>query len=191
MLYDSAYLQARDVEYVNKRHKKKHEPLVQQLYDVVDVTNAMTQFISINYEQQVQVAKGVMVKFLDAGHILGSAVTVLEVEENGKRKKIGFTGDLGRKNAPIIKDPQPIGSVDVLISESTYGGKLHDPVTGMKDSLCRVIQRTVDRGGKVIVPSFSVGRTQEIAYLLSELFDEGRLPVVPIYVDSPLAYRMF
>jgi len=114
----------------------------------VDVTTAMTQFISIHYEQQVQVADGVMVKFLDAGHILGSAVTVLEVDENGKRKKIGFTGDLGRKNVPIIKDPQPIGSVDVLISESTYGGKIHDPVTGMKDSLCKVIQQTSDRGGK-------------------------------------------
>jgi metallo-beta-lactamase family protein len=187
MLYDSAYLQERDIEYVNKRHKKKHEPMAEQLYDVVDVTNAMTQFISINYEQHVQVAKGITMKFLDAGHILGSAVTVLEVEENGKKKKIGFTGDLGRKNAPIIKDPQPMDSVDVLISESTYGGKIHEPVTGMKDSLCNIIQKTADRGGKVIVPSFSVGRTQEIAYLLSELFDEGRLPVVPIYVDSPLA----
>jgi len=135
----------------------------------------------------VQVAKGITVRFLDAGHILGSAVSVLEIEENGKRKVIGFTGDLGRKNAPIIKDPQPIGSVDYLISESTYGGKLHDPVTGTKDSLCDVIKRTSDRGGKVIVPSFSVGRTQEIVYALSELFDEGRLPVIPIYVDSPLA----
>jgi metallo-beta-lactamase family protein len=187
MLYDSAYIQERDVEYVNKRHQKKHEPLVQPLYDVVDVTTAMTQFISINYEQQVQVADGVTMKFLDAGHILGSAVTILTIEENGKSKKIGFTGDLGRKNVPIIKDPQPMDSVDVLISESTYGGKLHDPVTGMKDSLCKVIQQTSDRGGKVIIPSFSVGRTQEIVYLLSELFDEGRLPVVPIYVDSPLA----
>jgi metallo-beta-lactamase family protein len=187
MLYDSAYIQERDIEYVNKRHQKKREPLVQPLYDVVDVTTAMSQFVSVNYEQQVQVAKGISARFLDAGHILGSAVTVLEVEENGKRKIIGFTGDLGRKDVPIIKDPQPIGGVDVLISESTYGGKLHDPVTGMKDSLCKVIQQTSDRGGKVIVPSFSVGRTQEIVYLLSELFDEGRLPVVPIYVDSPLA----
>ena len=187
MLYDSAYIQERDVEYVNKRHQRKHEPLVQPLYDVVDVTSAMSQFISINYEQQVQVSKGVTVKFLDAGHILGSAVTVLEVEENGQTKKIGFTGDLGRKNIPIIKDPQPIDAVDVLISESTYGGKIHDPVAGMKDSLHDVIQKTADRGGKVIIPSFSVGRTQDIVYLLSELFDEGRLPVVPIYIDSPLA----
>ena len=187
MLYDSAYIQEHDIVYVNKKHQKKHEPLVQPLYDVVDVTTAMSQIISINYEQLVQVTDGVTVKFFDAGHILGSAVTVLEVDEHGKKKKIGFTGDLGRKNAPIIRDPQPLGSVDVLISESTYGGKNHDPVSGMKDSLCQVIQRTSDRGGKVIIPSFSVGRTQELAYLLSELFDEGRLPVVPIYVDSPLA----
>lgn len=187
MLYDSAYIQERDIEYVNKKHQKKHEPLVEPLYSVLDVTNAMSQFISVNYEQPIEIIKGVRATYLDAGHILGSVVTVLEVEENGKQKKIGFTGDLGRKNAPIIKDPQPIGSVDVLISESTYGGKLHDPVTGMKDSLCQVIKRTSDRGGKVIIPSFSVGRTQEIVYLLSELFDEGKLPTIPIYVDSPLA----
>jgi metallo-beta-lactamase family protein len=187
MLYDSAYIQERDIEYINKRNQKKHEPPIQPLYSVMDVTAAMSQFISINYEQQVQVAKGIMVRFLDAGHILGSAVTVLECEDNGKKKTIGFTGDLGRKNIPIIKDPSPIGSVDVLITESTYGGKVHDPVVGMKDSLCQVIKKTADRGGKVIIPSFSVGRTQEIVYLLSELFDEGRLPVIPIYVDSPLA----
>lgn len=187
MLYDSAYIQERDIEYINKRHQKHHEPVVEPLYNVVDVTNAMTQFISINYNQPVQVANGVVVTFFDAGHILGSAVTLLEVEEKEKRLRIGFTGDLGRKNAPIIKDPQPVGSVDILISESTYGGKLHDPVSGMKDSLCQVIKRTTDRGGKVIVPSFSVGRTQDLDNLLSELFDEGRLPIVPIYVDSPLA----
>jgi metallo-beta-lactamase family protein len=187
MLYDSAYLQERDIEFVNKKHQKNHEPLVEPLYSVEDVTTAMSQFVGINYEKPIQVAKGIMATYLDAGHILGSALTVLEVEENGKRKKIGFTGDLGRKNTPIIKDPEPIGSVDVLISESTYGGKLHDPVVGMKDSLCEVIKRTSDRGGKVIIPSFSVGRTQEIVYILSELFDEGRLPVIPIYVDSPLA----
>jgi metallo-beta-lactamase family protein len=187
MLYDSAYLQERDIEYVNKKHQKNHEPLVEPLYSVEDVTTAMSQFVSINYEKPIQVARGITATFLDAGHILGSAITVLEVEENGKRKRIGFTGDLGRKNVPIIRDPQSIGSVDVLISESTYGGKLHDPVVGMKDSLCEVIKRTSDRGGKVIIPSFSVGRTQEIVYILSELFDEGRLPVIPIYVDSPLA----
>lgn len=124
MLYDSAYIQERDIEYINKRHQKHHEPVVEPLYNVVDVTNAMTQFISINYNQPVQVANGVVVTFFDAGHILGSAVTLLEVEEKEKRLRIGFTGDLGRKNAPIIKDPQPVGSVDILISESTIRRKI-------------------------------------------------------------------
>jgi len=187
MLYDSAYLQERDIEFINKRRQKKHEPLIEPLYSVMDVTTAMSQFISINYEQPIKVAKGITATYFDAGHILGSALTMLEAEEDGKRIKLGFTGDLGRKNAPIIRDPQPIGGVDALICESTYGGKLHDPVTGMKDSICKVIKQTSGRGGKIIIPSFSVGRTQEIVYLLSELFDEGRLPIIPIYVDSPLA----
>ena len=187
MLYDSAYIQERDIEYVNKKHQKRREPQVEPLYGVVDVTTALSQFIGVKYHDPIQPVQGITAAFFDAGHILGSAVVVLEAEENGKRKRIGFTGDLGRKSVPIIKDPEPIGSVDVLISESTYGGKLHDPVTGMKGSLCQVIKQTADRGGKVIIPSFSVGRTQDIVYLLSELFDEGRLPVVPIYVDSPLA----
>ena len=187
MLYDSAYIQQRDIEYVNKRHQKKHLPAVQPIYEVEDVTAAMSQFVSIDYEREVQITPSITAQFLDAGHILGSAVTILKIDEKGKNKTIGFTGDLGRKNVPIIRDPQPIGNVDVLISESTYGGKLHDPVAGMKDSLCNIIRRTSERGGKIIIPSFSVGRTQDIVYLLSELFDEGRLPVIPIYVDSPLA----
>jgi metallo-beta-lactamase family protein len=187
MLYDSAYIQERDIEYVNKKHTKRKEPLVEPLYTVLDVTDAMNQFIGINYNQPITVAKGVHVTLLDAGHILGSSLVVCDVEEDGKTKRIAFTGDLGRKNAPILRDPQQLDETDVLISESTYGGKFHDPVDGMKDSLAEVIKRTVDRGGKVIVPSFSVERTQEIVYLLSELFDEGRLPVIPIYVDSPLA----
>ncbi|MFZ1976321.1 MAG: MBL fold metallo-hydrolase, partial [Bacteroidota bacterium] len=187
MLYDSAYIQERDIQYVNKKHTKKHEPLVQPLYDVVDVTDILQQFISVSYEHRIQVCNGVYATFFDAGHILGSAVTFLEIEEKGKTLLVGFTGDLGRKNMPIIKDPQPMPPVDFLITESTYGGKIHEPVTNMKDSLCRVIQRTTERDGKVVIPSFSVGRTQEVVYLLHELFEEGRLPTVPIYIDSPLA----
>ncbi len=187
MLYDSAYIQERDIEYVNKRHQRKNLPLVHPLYDITDVTAVMSQFISVDYNRDFMITKKISAKFLDAGHILGSAITVLEIEDNGKRKRIGFTGDLGRKDAPIIKDPEPLSDIDILISESTYGGKLHDPVSGMKDSLLHIISNTVDRGGKIIIPSFSVGRTQDIVYLLSELFNEGRLPVIPIYVDSPLA----
>lgn len=187
MLYDSAMIQERDVEYINNKKKKKHEPLVQPLYDVIDVTNALSQFVSVNYDKWIGVGNGIRFKFLDAGHILGSAITLIEAEDKGRIISIGFTGDLGRKNAPIIKDPEQIDKVDVLISESTYGAKVHEPIESMKDSLNEIIKRTVDRGGKVIIPAFSVGRTQEVVYSLSELFNEEKLPIIPIYVDSPLA----
>jgi len=187
MLYDSAMIQERDIEYINRKKAKKNEPPVEPLYGVLDVTNALSHFVGVNYGKWVNINSGIRFKYIDAGHILGSAVTIVEFDYSGKKLRIGFTGDLGRKNLPIIKDPEPIDWVDILIMESTYGGKLHDPIEGMKDSLCNVIKTAVNRGGKVIIPSFSVGRTQEIVYVLSELFDEGRLPVIPIYVDSPLA----
>ncbi len=187
MLYDSAYLQERDIEYVNKKHAKKNLPPVEPIYDVIDVTQTLQQFLGINYHYPLQVAKGIHATFYDAGHILGSAITVLEIEENGKVQRIGFSGDLGRKNMPILRDPEYVDVLDVFILESTYGGRIHEPADNMKESLYEVIHKTVNRNGKIIIPSFSVGRTQEIVYLLHELFKEGRLPSIPIYVDSPLA----
>jgi metallo-beta-lactamase family protein len=187
MLYDSAYIQERDVEYVNKRNERRHEPPAEPLYTVTDVTETMTRFISMNYGEPFDVVGGVRATFVDAGHILGSAVTLYEMQENGRKVRLGFTGDLGRKNSPIIRDPEPIGDVEYFISESTYGGKVHAPITGMKDDLYAVIKRTVDRGGKLIVPAFSVERTQELLYVLSELINEKRVPQIPVYVDSPLA----
>jgi metallo-beta-lactamase family protein len=190
LLYDSAYLNERDVEYVNKKHRKRHEPLVEPLYTEADVKEAVDLFSSIPYRQPQEIADGVVLTFLDAGHILGSAVTVLQIREGQKQLRLGFTGDLGRKQMPILKDPEPMADVDVLLSESTYGGKIHEPIAGMKESLLAVLQRTVERGGKVIVPSFSVGRTQELVYLLFQLCDEGRLPALPVYVDSPLSVNV-
>ncbi|MBM4167626.1 MAG: MBL fold metallo-hydrolase [Ignavibacteria bacterium] len=187
MLYDSAFLQQRDVEFVNKRHKKKNEALVEPLYTEEDVDETIDQFVSIGYRQAFQVAPGIVLQFFDAGHILGSAAMLLEVEHNGRTQRIGFTGDLGRKDMPILRDPQPIGDVDYLICESTYGGKNHDPATGMRESLLRVVKEAVEQGGKIIIPSFSVGRTQELIYKFFQLCDEGRLPPIPVYVDSPLA----
>ena len=187
MLYDSAYLQERDLEYVNKKHRKKGEPEVGPIYTSEDVDATIDQVVGVGYRQPLEIAKGVVLRFFDAGHILGSAVTLLEVEEDGRVLRLGFTGDLGRKQMPILKDPQPLGDVDVLISESTYGGKNHEPITGMHNSLATAIRRTAERGGKVIVPSFSVGRTQELVYALFQLFDEGALPAIPVFVDSPLA----
>lgn len=187
MLYDSAYLNERDVEFLNKKHAKKHEPLVEPLYRREDVDAALTQFVPVKYRRPTGVLPGVAVTFFDAGHILGSAAPLLEIEERGTTIRLGFTGDLGRKQMPILKDPESMGNVDWLISESTYGARIHEPPTGMKDSLLNVLRRTVDRGGKVIVPAFSVGRTQELVYQLFQLCDGGELPSIPVYVDSPLA----
>jgi len=187
MLYDSAYIQERDIEYVNKKRKLKGEPPAEPLYTVDDVGLTMGQFVGVGYRQSFTVTDGIACSYSDAGHILGSAVTRLALTNKGKSTTLGFTGDLGRKNAPILKDPETIDDVDILISESTYGGKVHEPITGTKESLLAAITRAVGRGGKVIIPSFSVGRTQELVYMMNELFDTGRLPAIPIYVDSPLA----
>lgn len=186
MLYDSAYLQERDLAYMKKRQKNGDLP-AEPLYTSKDVDQTIDQFVGVPYRKYFDVADGFRSKFFDAGHILGSASVLTEIIEGGRKTTLGFTGDLGRKDMPILKDPEPMGDVDLLISESTYGGRVHEPVTEMNRSLLDVIRRTVDRGGKVIIPSFSVGRTQEIVYATFELFNQGKLPQVPIYVDSPLA----
>jgi metallo-beta-lactamase family protein len=186
-LYDSAYIQVRDAEVVNRIHRKKGLPAVVPLYAPEDVTPTMEQFVSASYHRPVEVADGVRMTFSDAGHILGSAVTCLELQKNGTSVRLGFTGDLGRKTMPILRDPEPMGDVDYLICESTYGGRHHETRDGMKERLAGVIRSTAERGGKVIVPAFSLGRTQEFVYILFEMFDAGLLPSIPVYVDSPLA----
>lgn len=187
MLLDTAHLQERDIEFLNKRHRARHEPPIEPLYTVADVEQALDQFVGVSYGMPIGVVPGVVVRFVDAGHILGSAVTALEIDRGGKPFTIGFTGDLGRKNMPILRDPVPLGAADVLITESTYGGKLHEPLDGMAESLATVVRRTVQRGGKTLIPAFSVGKTQALIYTLFELFDAGAIPTVPIYIDSPLA----
>jgi metallo-beta-lactamase family protein len=187
MLYDSAYLQERDVDYVNKRNKKRGEPLAEPLYTSEDVEQTVAQINSVRYHQSTEIAEGVDVTFFDAGHVLGSAVTRMEIREKGTTRTLAFSGDLGRKNMPILKDPETIGDVDIWISESTYGGRVHEPITGMEQRLMEVVRKTIDRGGKVIVPAFSVGKTQEFLYVLFTLNDSGKLPQIPIFVDSPLS----
>jgi metallo-beta-lactamase family protein len=187
MLPDSAHIQQKDAEYLNRRGQRKNKPKVTPLYSADDAAEAVTLFRSVDYHSDFEVAEGVTVRFNDAGHILGSAVTILTFKEDGKTFRLGFTGDLGRANMPILRDPEFAGDVDALISESTYGGKFHDPPQDMKSALEETLKRAIDRGGKVIVPAFSVGRTQDLIYLLHEIWDEGRLPKIPIYVDSPLS----
>jgi metallo-beta-lactamase family protein len=190
MLPDSAHIQQKDAEYLNRRTRGKNKPKVTPLYSAEDAAEAVTLFHSVDYHSDLEVADSVTVRFNDAGHILGSAVTVLSLKENGKTFRLGFTGDLGRRNMPILRDPEFAGEVDALISESTYGGKFHDPPQDMKSTLEETLKRAIDRGGKVIVPAFSVGRTQDLVYLLHEIWEEGKLPRIPIYVDSPLSVNV-
>jgi metallo-beta-lactamase family protein len=190
MLRDSAHIQEKDTEFVNKRHKEKGKQLVEPLYIMEDAERCMSQFIGIGYDRPFTISPKVQVTFRDAGHILGSAVVLLDITENGKTTRIGFTGDLGRSKLPIIRDPQPMEDVDIYITESTYGNRTHEPFQDMKTKVRETVNQTVQRGGKIIVPSFSVGRTQELVYVLHELFNEGTLPEIPIYVDSPLSVNI-
>ena len=187
MLLDSAHIQEKDAEYVNKRHRKKGLPPVEPLYTPEDVFDSMAHFVGHSYHRWFFVTNGVKARYMEAGHILGSAQIVLDVEEQGLRRRIVFTGDLGRPNLPILRDPEFIDEADYLIIESTYGGRYHDPIDKANDMLADVINRTVARGGKIIVPAFSVGRTQELVYSIHELLKEGRIPALPVYVDSPLS----
>ncbi|MCK4821990.1 MBL fold metallo-hydrolase, partial [bacterium] len=173
MLRDSAYIQKKDTEFVNKLHKKKGLPPITPIYTLKDVENCINHFIGIGYNRQFHISQDVQITFLDAGHILGSAITILDVKENSQTLRITFTGDLGRKNLPVIRDPVQIRETDIFITESTYGDRLHKPIEDMKSILHDVVTETVKRNGKIIVPSFSLGRTQELVYFLHELFNEG------------------
>ena len=187
MLLDSAYIQEKDVAYVNKIHRKRGKPPVEPLYTVDDAEGVLDHFVGVSYGLPFSPVEGVRVVYRDAGHILGSASMVLTVKERGKTIRLGFTGDVGNPGRPILRDPQKMDDCDYLISESTYGGKVHDSPSKTKDRLAEVIGRTSRRGGKVIIPAFAVGRTQEIVYALDQLWNEHRLPDIPVYVDSPLA----
>ncbi len=187
MLADSGHIQEKDAEYLNKKLAQHHGQPIQPLYTFVEAQQAIEQFIGIPYNTPFNLFPDLSATFIDAGHILGSASVVLSIREHGTEKSLGFTGDIGRWNMPIIKDPIFMGNVEFLLSESTYGGIVHDPPEDMGTQLAQDIMRIIARNGKIVVPAFSVGRTQDIVYTLHTLFDSGKLPRIPIYVDSPLA----
>lgn len=187
MLTDSAHIQQYDVDFVNKKHAKKGLPPVEALYSVEEAEKTIRQFVGLNYERPFLIANGVRVTFYDAGHILGSAQVALDVEENGRSFRYLFSGDIGRGGHLILRDPVPVENVDYLQIESTYGNREHETMPNARQELCELIQKALNRGGKVIIPAFSVGRTQTLVYTLHQLHDEGLLPDVPIYVDSPLS----
>ncbi len=196
MLQDSAHIQVKDVEYVNKKRKKKGQNLFEPLYTQEDAIVTIMTFVGLNYHREFEIAPGIFLTFFDAGHILGSSIIFLKINENGTIINLGFSGDLGRKNMPILRDPEKIPDVDFFICESTYGGKLHKDIQESENELAEVIQKAVKQKGKIIIPSFSVGRTQELIYSMHKIFESNKAPAIPVYVDSPLSvnatdiYRM-
>lgn len=187
MLEDSAEIQRADAEFVSRKHAKRGLPPVEPLYSATDAELAVRQFVSVNYDRPMPVAEGVTATFVDAGHILGSAQVVLDIREHGRKFRFLFSGDVGRSNDEILRDPVPVDNVDVLQIEATYGNRAHTAKPGATEHICQLVLATLERKGRVIIPAFSVGRTQDIVYCLHLLTLDGRLPRVPIFVDSPLS----
>ncbi|MEA3342410.1 MAG: MBL fold metallo-hydrolase [Chloroflexota bacterium] len=190
MLRDSAYIQERDAEYANKKRARKGLPPVEPIYTHADAIASLEHFVSVGYDRPVFVAPGVRCTFLDAGHILGSTSVLLEIEEGQHQTRLLFSGDLGRRDMPILRDPTPAPPADVLIIESTYGDRSHSPHEDAEQKLLGLISETYAQGGKVVIPAFSVGRTQEIVYSLHRMVSAHELPDVPVFVDSPLAVNV-
>jgi metallo-beta-lactamase family protein len=187
MLEDSAEVQRADAEYISRKRARQNLPAVEPLYTASDAEKAVRQFISLNYERPIPVAEGVTVTFRDAGHILGSAQVILDIRENGRRFRYLVSGDVGRGHDDILRDPQPVEQVDFLQIESTYGNRDHAAAPRAREEVGRLVSATLAQNGKVIIPAFSVGRTQQIVYALHQLADEKKLAPVPIFVDSPLS----
>lgn len=192
MLTDAALIQEADARYINKLIERDAVDMdrVDPLYEAKDVPRVLDQMISLPYHRRHEVMPGVHVTFLDAGHVLGSAITVLDVEDGAETKRVVFTGDLGRRNLPILRDPEVPTGAHVLITESTYGDRTHKSIERMEDELALVLRRTFDRGGKVIIPSFALERAQEVIFAIKRLRYQGRIPEMPVYVDSPLTVKV-
>lgn len=191
MLPDSGFIQEHDIKWYNKKLIKKGLAPVKPIYTHEDAVKAMKLFIGVALDRKFKIDDNISVKFTNSGHMLGSAVANLSVFENGKVTNIAYTGDIGRPTNRIVKSPAPFPQADILITESTYGDRIHDPHHESEDALLQVVVDTcVKKGGKLIIPSFSVGRTQEIVLSLNNWFNEGRLPHIDIYVDSPLSVNV-
>jgi metallo-beta-lactamase family protein len=183
MLADSAHIQEKDAEYLRRHGRDAVDPL----YTQADIGPLMQQMVGEPYGKTFPVVPGVRATFVDAGHILGSASVILECKEKRRTRRLVFSGDVGRWGLPIIRDPQPPKGADYVIMESTYGDRDHAPVAGMRERLATIVRDTAARGGRVLIPAFAVGRTQEIVYDLHALARDRRMPAIPIYIDSPLA----
>lgn len=192
MLLDSGHIQQKDAEFYNRKIRKPHEPEVEPLYALEDAVAAMNYFYPVPYHKSRKILPDVELTFLDAGHMLGSAIVCLQIQdqETNREVRLVFSGDIGRKQLPIIRDPQTVEHADILIMESTYGDRLHPPSPDSDKDLADVVNRTYQRGGALVIPSFAVGRAQQIVFMFQKLVAEGRIPTIPIYVDSPLAVNV-
>jgi metallo-beta-lactamase family protein len=188
LLRDAAVVQDADARYINRAIERGVRDLdpVEPLYDLDDVERALEHFVALSYHEARAIAPGATLTFFDAGHVLGSAVSALDVDA----RRLVFTGDLGRRGMPILRDPEIAPAADALLIESTYGDRLHDPIERMDDALAEVLSRTHARGGKVVIPSFALERAQELVLACKRLDAAGRLPPMPLYVDSPLAVKI-
>jgi len=187
MLMDSANIQEGDIEFVNKVRRRHNEPPIEPLYVKADIPPVLKLLRGSAYEHPFSINGSIQVTFHDAGHILGSSITVLNINDGERQVSVCYTGDLGRYDIPIIRNPYVVTDSDILIIESTYGNRLHDDITHVSDKLATIINETISKGGKLIVPSFALERTQELIYYLHQLKLNKRIPDFPIYIDSPLA----
>ncbi|HEX7604869.1 MAG TPA: MBL fold metallo-hydrolase, partial [Polyangiaceae bacterium] len=192
MLEDAAMIQESDARYINKTIERDHVDMdpVEPLYRQKDVAAVLSRMVGVPYRKPMSIADGVKLTFFDAGHVLGSAVVALDIEDEGKSKRLVFTGDLGRMNMPILRDPEVVTGVSTLLIESTYGDRLHEPIGAMEEELAGIIQRVVKRGGKIVIPSFALERAQEVIFALKRLRIRGEIPAIPVYVDSPLTVKI-
>ena len=192
MLADSAHIQESDAEYENRKNQRAGRSLVEPIYTTEDAMRTMDYVHTCEYNQKVEICEGVTATFTDAGHLLGSASITMELTENGVSKTIVFSGDIGNTNQPIIRDPILLKKADYVVMESTYGDRNHQEVWSYTSELAKVIDRTLGRGGNVVIPAFAVGRTQELLYFIREIKDKGMVksdPDFPVYIDSPLAKK--
>ena len=187
MLRDSVFLQMRDVELVNRKRARQGKNLFEPLYEQEDVDRTMNLFSPLAYGETTEILPGLRLTLRDAGHILGSATCTLDYERGGRPRRFLFTGDLGQRNLPILRDPEPVPDVDVLVTESTYGDRVHPPKDNVSGRIKDYIEFIVQHRSKLVIPAFSVGRTQQILLLLNDLVESGRVPSIPVIVDSPLS----
>ena len=190
LLHDSAHIQQMDTQFLNKRRVKQNKPLIKPLYTGYDVTKCLELFTTLPPNQNLQINDEAMLTFTDAGHILGAAVINLSILQNTNKIKICFSGDIGRYDDDLLKSPAPFQQSDIIICESTYGNRLHSDATQSEKDLLEIIKHTcIEKKGKVIIPAFSVGRTQEIVFLLNKFAESGLMDRIPVYVDSPLSSK--